>query len=178
MERETTPPPVRRRFDAGPPALFQDVARMTKDGVADSVVIAYLSEHVRALPKVLGQDDLAWLQAHGVREPVMAFLTRRIAVDIGVTGEGREGSAVYAAPVAEIDTSGTGFEYPMDGYVSYGGSYLPAPRRFVARHVASRRRGFISPRPMTIPPPLRTPPPAVSNTILGPRPAGSWRDRD
>lgn len=150
---------------------------MTKDGVGDSVVIAYLREHARALPKVLGQDDLAWLQARGVREPVMAYLTRKAAVDIGVTGEGRESPAGYPAPMAEIDSSGLGFEYPMDGYASYGGSYLSAPGRLLTRHIPMRRHIFVSPRPMAAPQKLPTPP-AVSNTILAPRRSASRRDAD
>lgn len=178
LERVTTPSAVRKRFDAGPPVLLQDVARMTKEGVGDPVVIAYLKEHARALPKILGQEDIAWLQARGVREPVLAFLTRTLAVDIGPTGEGREAPAVYPGSIAGLETPEMAVEYPGEGFVSYGGGYFPAPRRFLTHHVVSRRHGFISPRPMAVPPPLRTPPPAVSNTILGPRPAGSWRDRD
>jgi len=136
LERETKPPVARREFAPSRNPLLEDVVRMSKGGVSDAVVVAYLTTHRRELPKILSQDDQLRLQRGGVSDSVMTYLSRNSAVDIGVTGEGGRGGSVYAVE----SPSQEGYEAydAAAGYPFYGGySYFPVrirPRPFPKPH--------------------------------------------
>src|SRR5262249_56388123 len=53
LERETAPPVPRRQFASSRNPLLDEIAKMSKSGVSDPVLITYLKTHAREVPKVL-----------------------------------------------------------------------------------------------------------------------------
>ena len=118
LERDAMPPAARRQFSASRTAVLDELARMSKGGVAEPLLVTYLKTHAREVPKVLGQDDLRRLESAGVSDSVIAYLKRTSAVDIGVSGEGHE------APVAPVYVSEAGpGQYPPGVYTDDMGGY-------------------------------------------------------
>jgi hypothetical protein len=146
---------------------------MTMSGVSDPILVSYLRAHGRELPKVMTADALARLREQGVSETILGFLSRRVAIDIGVTGEGREASPADAtAEASYVAGPDAGFSYPVGGSIPYGGAYL-SPHRFAgSRRVFFGHRGF-PPRPHPTPglfPHGPAPRPAFSQSVVFTRP--------
>jgi len=128
LERDVTPPAARRQFSASRTAVLDELARMSKGGVAEPLLVTYLKTHAREVPKVLGQDDLRRLESAGVSDSVIAYLKRTSAVDIGVSGEGHEapvyvseaGPGQYPPGVYADDMGGSGYSWAYGA--GYGGS--------------------------------------------------------
>lgn len=158
-----SPPPT--RFSN---SLLNDVVRMTKAGMADATIVAYVKARRARLDSTLSADDLIQLRGSGVDEPVIQYLAGVGALDEGRSGEGRQRDVGYdsgdgnAYPVAPAD--GGVYAYPYDyGYWPYGfsGSVFIGGRpffghrfffrrpfihhRFFFRHSASRRFFFRPP---------------------------------
>jgi hypothetical protein len=98
--------------------LLNDVVRMTKAGMSDTTIVAYVKARHAGTDSV-SADDLIQLRRAGVGEPVIQYLAGVAALD-----EGRsEGDVTYDS------RAGTG--YPVEpaydgGYVSpYGYGYYP-----------------------------------------------------
>jgi hypothetical protein len=142
LERETAAPVSRRSAFARTPTLLDEIARMARGGASDPVLLTYLKTHAREIPKVLNQEELLGLRREGVSDAVVGFLSRLTAIDIGLTGEGRE-SPVYSADAAPYAP-----ESDMGGYVAYGGGYPVATRRFSGMHRVHR---VFPPRPHPVP---------------------------
>jgi hypothetical protein len=113
---------------SGPPStrfsnlLLNDVARMTKAGMPDATILAYVKAR-RAGTDSVSADDLIQLRRAGVGEPVIQYLAGVAALDEGRSGEARQGNVTY--------DSGDGTAYPVEpaydgGYVyPYGYGYYP-----------------------------------------------------
>jgi len=154
IEREATPPAARRQFTASRTAVLDEVARMSKGGVAEPLLIGYLKNHAREVPKVLGQDDLRRLESSGVSDSVIAYLKRTSAVDIGISGEGHEapvyvseaGPGQYPPGVYADDMGGYGYSWAYGA--GYGGS-SPFRRHFLFFH-HQRPTAPVRPRPVPL----------------------------
>jgi hypothetical protein len=102
--------------------LLDDVVRMTKAGMPDATIVAYVRAR-RAGMDSMSADDLIHLRRAGVGEPVTQCLAGVAALDEGRSGEARQGDVTY--------DSGDGTAYPVEpayngGYVnSYGYGYYP-----------------------------------------------------
>jgi hypothetical protein len=133
LERDGSPPVPRRQFAPARTTFLDEIARMSKSGVADPVLITYMKTHAREIPKVINQDDLDRLQRGGASETVVSYLTRTAAVDIGLSGEGHE-VPVYAggpgpygySPALYSDDMGNGYpgDYPVYGSGYYAGALV------------------------------------------------------
>jgi hypothetical protein len=160
LEREATPPVARRQFAPSRNPLLDEITKMSRSGVADPVLVTYLKTHAREVPKILNQEDLAFLQRGGVSDSVVSYLARTSAVDIGLTGEGRP-APEYAAGggpngygPAGLYTDDYGNEYPSN-YPTYGASYLPGRRFF--RTMNRPQHPIVHPRPGFRPTPMGAP---------------------
>src|SRR5262245_15016476 len=139
IERETTPPVPRRQFGANRSSVLDELARMSRGGVAEPLLITYLKTHAREVPRVVGQEDLWRLETAGVSDSVIAYLKRTSAVDIGVSGEGHE-APVYVSeaspgqypPGVYADEMGN-YGYSWAYGSGYGG-YSPFRRHFLFFH--------------------------------------------
>ena len=102
--------------------LLNDVVRMTKGGMPDATIVAYVKARRAGMDSV-NADDLTQLHRAGVGEPVIQYLAGVAALDEGRTGEVRQGDVTY--------DSGDGTAYPVEpaydgGYVyPYGYGYYP-----------------------------------------------------
>jgi hypothetical protein len=179
LEREATPPAARRQFSASHTVVLDELARMSKRGAADPVLIAYLKTHAREVPKILGQDDLRRLESSGVSDSIIAYLKRTSAVDIGISGEGHEapvyvseaGPSQYPPGVYTDDMGGSGYSWAYGA--GYGG-YSPLRRHFLFFH-HQRPTAPVRPRPV----PLGFGPPRTMGTpTMGVVSRGSRRPGD
>jgi hypothetical protein len=154
LEREAAPPPARRQFSASRTVVLDELGRMSKGGVAEPLLIAYLKNHAREVPKVLSQDDLRRLESAGVSDGVIAHLKRTSAVDIGISGEGHEapvyvseaGAGQYPPGVYADDMGGNGYSWAYGA--GYGGS-SPFRRHFLFFH-HHRPTAPVRPRPVPL----------------------------
>ncbi len=102
--------------------LLNDVVRMTKAGMPDATIVAYVKARRAGMDSV-SADALMQLRRAGVGEPVVQYLAGVAALDEGRTGEARQGDVTY--------DSGDGTAYPVEpayngGYVyPYGYGYYP-----------------------------------------------------
>ena len=99
--------------------LMNDVVQMTRAGLSDSTIIAYVKARRSRLADVTA-DDLINLRQAGVSEPVVAY----IAGALGIQGDyDRETRMDY-----ESDDGGTTAvepSYPVDGYDGYYANGYP-----------------------------------------------------
>lgn len=105
-------PPLLRRFSN---PLLDDVVQMTRAGLSDATIVAYVKARRARLDSDLSADDLIRLQQAGVSETVVRYIA---------------GVAAIEAPVANRDEkmtydSGEGTAYPVEpSYVEdYGYPY-------------------------------------------------------
>jgi hypothetical protein len=102
--------------------LLNDVVRMTKAGMPDATIVAYVKVRRAGIDSV-NADDLLQLRRAGVGEPVIQYLAGVAPLDEGRSGETRQGDVTY--------DSGDGTAYPVEpaydgGYVyPYGYGYYP-----------------------------------------------------
>jgi hypothetical protein len=102
--------------------LLDDVVRMTKAGMSEATIVAYVKARRAGMDSV-SADDLMQLRRARVGEPVIQYLAGVAPLDEGRTGEARQGDVTY--------DSGDGTAYPVEpayngGYVSpYGYGYYP-----------------------------------------------------
>jgi len=162
LERETSTPVPRRQFAPSRNPLLDEIVKMSKSGVADPVLITYLKTHSTEVPKVLTQEDLAWLQQGGVSDSVVSHLARTSAVDIGVTGEGRQ-APEYAAGVepspygpSSLYSDDYGNMYPSN-FPTYGAGFLPSRNFFFLKKIHRPQPPIVHPRPGFRPQPMGAP---------------------
>jgi hypothetical protein len=111
-------PPLRRFSNP----LLNDLVRMTRAGMPDATIVAYVKARRAGMDSVTA-DDLMQLHRDRVGEPVIQYLAGVAAFDEGRTEEARQGDVTY--------DSGDGTAYPVEpaydgGYVSpYGYGYYP-----------------------------------------------------
>lgn len=103
--------------------LMNDVVQMTRAGLSDSTIIAYVKARRSRLADVRA-DDLISLRQQGVSEPVVAY----IAGAVGIEGRDydREGQMEYQAEPDDGGTYADEPSYPVDGYdgaYAYGYPY-------------------------------------------------------
>ncbi|HEY3123602.1 MAG TPA: hypothetical protein VGK70_06030 [Thermoanaerobaculia bacterium] len=113
---------------SGPPSarfsnlFLTDVVRMTKAGMPDATIVAYVKARRAGIDSV-SADDLIQLRRAGVGEPVIQYLAGVAALEEGRSGEARQRDVTY--------DSGNGMAYPVEpaydgGYVyPYGYGYYP-----------------------------------------------------
>lgn len=127
--------PSRARLAPRAPAsgsLLADAARLKSGGASDETVIAFLRLHQTELPPVTEVDAVRQLRKAGAGAPVISYLSRLTALDIGETGEGAEPAAAtpYAMEPGGYEMA-NGAGYPLIG-VGYGGPFAGGGR---SRHV-------------------------------------------
>ncbi len=97
--------------------LMNDVVQMTRAGLSDSTIVAYVKARRSRLGDMTA-DDLISLRQAGVSEPVVAY----IAGAAGIQGDyDREAQMDYES--GEGDTAAVEPSYPVDGYDGYDGYY-------------------------------------------------------
>ncbi len=97
--------------------LMNDVVQMTRAGLSDSTIIAYVKARRSRLADVTA-EDLITLRQQGVSEPVVAY----VAGTAGIQGDyDREAQMNYESD--EGDTTAVEPSYPVDGYDGYDGYY-------------------------------------------------------
>jgi hypothetical protein len=134
--------------------FLNDVARMTKAGLSDATIVAYVKARRARLDSELSADDVIRLRRTGISEAVIQYLASVTPLDEGRSGEARQGDVTY--------DSGDGTAYPVEpaydgGYVNpYGYGYYPydgsgyfstsvvfvGGRRFLRRHFFPHRPFF------------------------------------
>jgi uncharacterized membrane protein YgcG len=103
--------------------LMNDVVQMTRAGLTDSTIIAYVKARRSRLADVRA-DDLISLRQQGVSEPVVAYIAGAASVEGG--DYDRESQMDYQSQAAPDDGGTYADEpsYPVDGYDgSYGYPY-------------------------------------------------------
>jgi hypothetical protein len=136
-----------RRF-ADP--LLNDVVEMTRAGLSDATIVAYVKARRSRLEPDLAADDLIRLRQAGVHEPVIRYIAG--AGGIEDPGSSRDRDVEYklaegsASPVESYDGEGYAYYY---GYSAYPYWYAYSPYFtgsffFVGgRHVGHNRGRFI-----------------------------------
>jgi len=121
---QSGPPPT--RFSN---LLLNDVVRMTKAGMPDATIVAYVKAR-RAEMDSVSADDLIQLRRAGVGEPVIQYLAGVASLDEGSSGEARQGGVTYdsgdgtAYPVEPAYDGGYIYPYGYGYYPYYGGGYF------------------------------------------------------
>jgi hypothetical protein len=115
--------------------LLNDVLRMTKAGLSDATIVAYVKARRARLDSELSADDLIQLRRSGVTESVIEYLAR-ITIDLGQYGESYDSRDGRAYPVEQAYTApyGYGHDYPP-----YGGGYFSSAAVFVGRPLFHHR---------------------------------------
>jgi hypothetical protein len=123
--------------------FLNDVVRMTKAGLSDATIVAYVKARRARLDSELSADDLIQLRRSGVTETVIQYLAR-ITVDLGQYGESYDSRDGRAYPVEPVYTApyGYGYDYPL-----YGGGYFSSSAVFVGRPFFRPRVFFHRPFP-------------------------------
>ncbi len=132
--------------------LLNDVVRMTKAGLSDATIVAYVKVRRARLDSILSADDLIQLRRAGVSETVTGYLASVTAVDVGQRREGRDEEATYdsregrAYPVEPAYGGGYAYPYGYGYYPPYGGGFFSTSvfigRPFFHRHFFFQRPFF------------------------------------
>ncbi|MEP6994921.1 MAG: hypothetical protein ABI968_10400, partial [Acidobacteriota bacterium] len=72
----------------GDSAVLAEAIRLAASGASDDAVIAYLRNHQTGLPTIVAAEDVRQLRKAGAGAPVISYLSRVTALDIGETAEG------------------------------------------------------------------------------------------
>jgi len=99
-----------------------DALRQKRTGATDQTVLAYLDRHRDEMPDIVGADLLRRFRQAGAGDSVIAFLSAKAAVDIGMTAEDAVGITSIPGP----EGGAYGGAYPdlvSSGYPFYGGGY-------------------------------------------------------
>jgi len=118
--------------------FLNDVVRMTKAGLSDVTIVAYVKARRARLDSELSADDLIQLRRTGVSEMVIQYLAR-ITVDLGQYGESYDSQDGRAYPVEPVYTAPDGYGYD---YPPYAGGYFSSSAVFVGRPFFRRRIFF------------------------------------
>lgn len=123
--------------------FLNDVVRMTKAGLSDATIVAYVKARRARLDSELSADDLIHLRRSGVTETVIQYLAR-IRVDLGQYGESYDSRDGRAYPVEPVYTApyGYGYDYPP-----YAGGYFSSSAVFIGRPFFRHRVFFHRPFP-------------------------------
>jgi hypothetical protein len=89
-------------------SFLNDVVRMTKAGLSDATIVAYVKARRARLDSELSADDLIQLRRSGVTETVTQYLAR-ITVDVGQYGESYDSRDGRAYPVEPVYTAPYGY---------------------------------------------------------------------
>ena len=138
-----------RRQAAGPAAspVIGEAARLAAKGAGDDAVISYLARHQAELPDVVESSDVRLLRKSGASSRVVVYLEAVTAVDLGVMGEGREGSQMVVPSQEGMSLAANEYpNYPF--YGGYGSSYVPL--RSALRSIARFPHRPVH-RPMPVP---------------------------
>jgi uncharacterized membrane protein YgcG len=109
--------------------LFTDVVEMTRAGLSDATIVAYVKARRSRLDSDVGAGDLIRLRQAGVSEPVVATIAGITGLDAGqsgpdreVTYDSREGTTVPVEPsYAEDGDYSNAYGYPY--WYAYGYPY-------------------------------------------------------
>ena len=119
--------------------LLDDIVRMTKAGLSDSTIVAYVKVRRARLDSILSADDLIQLRRAGVSKTVIRYLASVTADDVGQTGEGRHEEVTYdsregtAYPVEPAYGGVYGYPYGYGYYPRYGGGFFCTSVVFIGR---------------------------------------------
>ena len=91
--------------------LLDDVVRMTKAGMSDAAIVAYVKAR-RARIDSMSPDDSIQMRRAGVGEPVIQYLAGLAALDEGRSAEARQGDVAYDAE--------DGTAHPVEGDLRRG----------------------------------------------------------
>jgi hypothetical protein len=103
--------------------LLNDIVRMSKSGLSDATVVAYVKARLAWLDSILSAEDLIKMRRAGVSETVTQYLASVTAIDTARSGEGRRGEMTYDSregtvyPVEPV--YGGGYDYPYGYYPPY-----------------------------------------------------------
>jgi hypothetical protein len=117
------------RPNRGPAAAnpIGEALRLTSSGADDQSVLGFLQRHQASLPAVVDASLIRELRKAGAGEPVITFLSARVALDVGQTAEGTPGRTPSPAETtasyddAYPDLVGAGHPFYGSGYGGYGG---------------------------------------------------------
>ena len=152
LERSETPSGGPSRYSewlAGPVAVALE---MKEGGATDADVLAYLRKHAEELPAVIPATEIRKLKKAGAGREVIGYLSTVSAVDIGLTGEGREASYETAPPAQDFASASYGYPEYFPAY-GYAGGYAPINPRpfrpgFHGRTFRNARPGTFASRPL------------------------------
>jgi hypothetical protein len=96
--------------------LMNDVVQMTRAGLSDSTIIAYVKARRSRLADV-SADDLISLRQAGVSEPVVAYIAGAVGIEGGEYD--RDSQMDYQSQSDEGGTTAVEPSYPVDGYDGY-----------------------------------------------------------
>jgi hypothetical protein len=102
--------------------VLAEAARLEAGGADDESVIAYLRGHQADLPPIVDAEEVRRLRRAGAGAPVISYLSRLTALDIGETAEGGAPSPALAPGSSAYGMPG---EYVGTGYPFYGGGFIP-----------------------------------------------------
>jgi hypothetical protein len=128
--------------------LLGDAVQMTKAGLSDATIVAYIRARRASLDSILSADDLIRLRRAGVSETVIQYFAGAAAVDVGLSGEGRDEEVTYdsreagAYPVEPAYDGDDAYPYVSTYYPSYYGGYFSTSVVFVGGRPFFRRHFF------------------------------------
>jgi hypothetical protein len=111
--------------------LFNDVVEMTRAGLSDATIVAYVKARRSRLDSDVNADDLIRLRRAGVSEAVVGTIAGITGLDGGPSGQGHDSEAIYdsreetAVPVEPSYSEDEAYSYPY-GYpywYAYGYPY-------------------------------------------------------
>ena len=123
--------------------FLNDVVRMTKAGLSDATIVAYVKARPARLDSELSADDLIQLRRTGVSETVIQYLAR-VTADVGQYRESYDSRDGRAYPVEPVYTVPYGYG---DNYPLYAGGYFSSSVAFVGRPFFHHRVFFRRPFP-------------------------------
>ncbi len=104
--------------------LLNDIVRMSKAGMPNDTIVAYVKARQARLDATLSADDLIELRRAGVGEPVIHYLASVTTFDAGPGGNAPRAQAAYDSTEGETvavepgDGGGYGYGYPY--YYGWG----------------------------------------------------------
>jgi len=98
--------------------LLNDIVRMSKAGMPNDTIVAYVQAREARLDAALTADDLIELRRAGVGEPVIRYLASVATFDASPSGSAPRPQARYESTEGEGETVAV-----EPGYVGYGYPY-------------------------------------------------------